>query len=634
MRNRYPSRHQPVKARPRLRYSSAEQNLIQDIVSEPEENFSVPRNRTVVQRLITPDPTVNSEADLFFHRDGHAGYDSQSGHFYALKRSEIRFDSYYNVFPARFFDLQPENRVELHLKAQGKCVLEVMLARHHKSWENLVHMILDADGATQIIELPDIPFDGLIYARFIAIEDLTIQSLDYVVTGPERNAVNLTGVITTFKRDAAVQSTSNRLQAYFDRNPDLRDHFSLLVIDNGGETDNIGFSKGRVIKNPNYGGAGGFSRGLLEVMQHENVTHALFMDDDASFFPESLRRTISILRYSANPRLAISGAMITEAHKWQMWENSAIFDRHCRPIDNRRDLRLFHEVVSMALAQPFSMKNRYGGWWYFCFPVRAVQTWAFPFFVRGDDIYFSLANDFSILTAPGIVSHQDDFSVKQSPLTLYLDVRNHIVQHLTFDDLAISKDDMRKMLGSFFHRYNKSFHYETAQAINMAIADVMRGPDFWESNLDMSARRKEIGALTVNEKIRPIHFSHDETTPHSPHRHGSRWARLMRKWSHNGHRLPRKMLYSKAVVFPLEVRAIMQDSYRRKRTITFDPASGLGYICEMDRDRYFANRTEFERNVKRLMERYEELTALYHQSRNEMANRSAWEKRFASPTSE
>lgn len=602
--------------------------MLQNLVADKDGGSQATQDGVIVQRLITPDPAVNSEPDLFFHRDGDAGYDSQNGRFYALKTAEIRFDSYFNVFPARFFDLQPGNRVELHIKAEGKCILEVMLARHHKSWENLVHMIFDADGETQIIELPDAPLTGLIYTRFIAIDDLTIQSIDYVVTGPERNTVNLTGIITTFKRDAAVQSTSARLQAYFDGNPDLLDHFNLLVIDNGGETDSIGFSGGRVIKNRNYGGAGGFSRGLLEAMQDEKATHALFMDDDASFFPESLRRTISILRYSANPRLAISGAMITEVHKWQMWENSAIFDRHCRPIDNRRDLRPFHEVMSMALAQPFSMKNRYGGWWYFCFPVKAVQTWAFPFFVRGDDIYFSLANDFSILTAPGIVSHQDDFSIKQSPLTLYLDVRNHIVQHLTFDNLAISKDEMREMLGGFFHRYNKSFHYETAQAINMAIADVMRGPDFWESNLDMSTRRQEIGALTVNEKIGPIHFNHNETTPHSPHRHQSRWARLMRKWSHNGHRLPRKMLYSKAVIFPLEVRAIAQDSYRRKRTITFDPATGLGYICTMDRDRYFANRAEFKRNVKMLMERYEELTDLYHQSRTEMANRSAWEKRF------
>src|SRR5690606_24845888 len=143
------------------------------------------------------------------------------------------------------------NRMQVHVKATGRCILELILVRHGKSGDKLVHVILDAQGDTKVIELPDMPLEGLVYARFVAVGDLTIEAVDYVVTGPVRNDVKLTSVITTFRRDDAVQKTSARLQRYFDRNPDILPDFDLLVIDNGGETDSIGFPKGRIIKNKN-----------------------------------------------------------------------------------------------------------------------------------------------------------------------------------------------------------------------------------------------------------------------------------------------------------------------------------------------------------------------------------------------
>ena len=101
--------------------------------------------------------------------------------------------------------------------------------------------------------------------------EVTVVSADYIIEGPVLNDATITGVITTFKRDDAVQSTSDRLGVYFQENEDIADLFQLLVIDNGGDTDEISFSRGRVIKNKNYGGAGGFSRGLLEAMERRSI---------------------------------------------------------------------------------------------------------------------------------------------------------------------------------------------------------------------------------------------------------------------------------------------------------------------------------------------------------------------------
>ena len=581
----------------------------------------------VVQRLITPDTAINSEQDLFFHRRGLAGYDHNSDNFYALPRAEIRFDSYFNAFPAYAFDLQPSNRLEVHIQAQGKCIFELILARPNKSWQNLVHTILDADGTLKIIEVPQVPLEGLIYARFVAVDDLTIKSIDYVVTGPVRNKVKMTGVITTFKRNDAVQKTSQRLEDYFTANPDLRDDFNLLVIDNGGETDSVGFAQGQVVKNSNYGGAGGFTRGLLETVKDGTSTHVLFMDDDAVFFPETLRRTMAILRYGADPALAISGSMITESHKWRMWEASAIFNQRCRPIHNGRDLRKFDEVV--ASSQIGKNKNRYGGWWYFCFPLAATKTWPFPFFVRGDDICFSLANNFNILNVPGVASHQEDFFAKQSPMTVYLDMRYHLVAHLMFERLELSKVGLKKMMQGYFNRFNDAYHYESAEALLIAMEDVLRGERFWEDNLDLAQRRAELSALTVNERlVTPLEFASNETASHSPKRNRGKWRTLLRKLSFNGHLLPERYFYSKAVLFPLDVRADPRDSFRRRRTVTFDPGTRTGYICQIDKARYFANRRRFKAVMKRLLTDYDAHKNEYRKNGQTMTTRDAWEKRL------
>ncbi|NIJ15457.1 glycosyltransferase family 2 protein [Sphingobium vermicomposti] len=581
----------------------------------------------IVQRLIAPNQEVNCEQALFFHSIGLAGYDLSSATFYAFKGARLKFDSYFNSFPAYAFDFASANRLEVHVTAKGRFIFELVLVRPDKSHQNLYHTVIDGDGVTRVIEIPQISLNGMIFARFVAIDDLTIHAVDYVVAGAVRNHVRLTGVITTFRRDAAVQKTMERLQDYFTANPDISGDFELLVIDNGGETDRSAFARGRVIKSSNYGGAGGFTRGLLETVRDGTSSHVLFMDDDAVFFPETLRRTMAILRYSADPALAISGSMITESRKWRLWEASATFNERCRPLHNGRDLRKFDEVV--ATIQIDSSWNRYGGWWYFCFPIAAVKTWPFPFFVRGDDICFSLANAFNILNVPGIASHQDDFFAKQSPMTVYLDMRYHLAAHLMFERLELDRPGIKAMMRSYFDRFNDSYHYESAEALLMAMDDVMEGERFWEGNLDMAQRRSDLSRLTVNEKlITPLQFASGETAAHSSKRHRGKWRALWRKLSFNGHLLPDRFFYSKGVLFPLDVRANARDTFRRRWTVTFDASTRTGYICRIDKDRYFVNRRRFRVAMRRLLDNYDALKTAYRHHGETMTTRDAWERRL------
>ncbi|CEP36876.1 Putative uncharacterized protein [Halomonas sp. R57-5] len=586
----------------------------------------------LVQRLVMPEPGINSEYPLFFHHHGGvAGFDTLKKAYFAQRGATISFNSYFNSFPVHLYDLD-EHAVDVEIKASGTFIVQIVMARHGRSWEQLYQSRVElTDGEVEKIRLPTMLLDGLIYVEIISLRDTLIYDVDYSIVGEIHQSVSLTAVITTFKRDEAVQETGRRMQSYFENNVDLLDKFKLLVIDNGGDTDSIPFEKSTVIKNRNLGGAGGFTRGLMEVVENQLSSHVLFMDDDASFFPESLRRTMSVLQYSKTDNRAVCGAMITESHKWRMWENGATFDQRCKPIDNGRDLGDFGEVVAMSIGQPRNIDNKYAGWWYFCFPIASVNVWPFPFFVRGDDSYFSLANDFDIITMPGVVAIQEDFFTKQTPLTLYLDMRYHLVHHLTFENIEIGQKSLSRLMSKFFNRFNNSYHYESADAICQAIEDVLAGDSFWEQNVDMAERRKLINSNTQNEKIQnAISMNLGNVTHHAPQRNKGRWKSLLRRFSYNGHLLPDSLQYQKGVVFPLDVRAIEHDTFLRPYTITVDPASGKGYICKIDKQAYFDNRKRFKDLVRKLEANYEQLSNQYKELSKTLAAKAAWEERFKS----
>ncbi len=68
----------------------------------------------------------------------------------------------------------------------------------------------------------------------------------------------------------------------------------------------------------------------------------------------------------------------------------------------------------------------------------------------------------------------------------------------------------------FFLRSMMQCHYDTLAALNLATEDVLRGPDFFAENADMSKRRPEITALARTEAWRPAEPASPATSTASP----------------------------------------------------------------------------------------------------------------------
>ncbi|MFY0312379.1 glycosyl transferase [Leisingera sp. D0M16] len=583
-----------------------------------------------LQNVITPEPEICTEHSLYYHVQGAAGFSQSSGDFSIPRSSRLCFDTYFNLFNLGIWtaacDLQS---LYAEVTGRGRAEVRVIHARSGRSWEvvycEVTELSPESPHLADLSALPAAGLDGLLYLEILSLDDLvTVESARFATTALPQALPRLAVSITTFRREAEVQGTVARLQAFLDGFA-FADRVHVQVVDNGQSADIPPSSHVTLYPNPNLGGAGGFARGLLEA-QDGGFSHCLFMDDDASFHMENILRAYMLLALARDPKTALAGAMINNTHKWRMWENGAWFDGACRPLFNGTDLRDPGAVREMEFAaageQPATL---YGGWWFFAFPVAEVRHHPFPFFVRGDDISFSLANGFRIFTLNGVVSFQDDFTEKENPQTLYLDLRNHLIHHLVFDQLDRSPLGTAKIALRFMMRSLLRCKYESAEAQLLAWQDVMQGPQFFDENIDMSARRADIKAL-----IRDEAWKDAASQPAPGPRRFSRLPRRLRHYlgllSLNGHLVPFWARFGDRMQLDIGGRGLVFPAFGGARLTYLSTDGSKGYTVHHSKRRFFSLAWRMAKTLQAFCSSYPQLRTAYRQGYGKMTARPYWEK--------
>ncbi|SLN68583.1 Galactofuranosyl transferase GlfT2 [Limimaricola soesokkakensis] len=595
----------------------------------------------LLQSLTLPDPAICGESELYLHRDSGVSLDLEAGRIHLLEGGTAEFDGYMTLFNLGIWTRACHlEGLALRLEGEGQVALQVTRERVAGDAEILVETLvtLAPDGIwidlTRALSgmpgtgLPEM--DGLLKLRLVAQEKAVLTSGAYLATDTQAaRDVSLAVAITTFRREAEVAATAARMASFLDREGEnLGARVHLHVIDNGGTASIPEHPHVSRIENPNLGGAGGFARGLA-LAQDGGFSHCLFMDDDASFQMENLTRTIAFLRLARSDRAAVSGAMVSEACKWRMWENGSVFHQVCRPQFVGTDLREPEEVAEMELAAARPKPpGFYAGWWFFAFPVAETRAFPFPFFVRGDDISFSLAHGFDTVTLSGVVSFQEDFSAKESPLTLYLDLRNHLHQHLVHPGLEIGPMGTIKVAMRFILRSVVRMHYDSAEAQLEAWEDVMRGPNFFAENADMSVRRPQISALARDEAWREV----PPQGPGEPARPGILKTQMM-KFTLNGHLIPFWARFGGETAIPARQRGLIWPVWGQRAARFYDGTGRRGYEVRHDKARFMRIMRRVTALALRWRRAYSELRDAHRAGYAEMAARPFWEARFAPATS-
>lgn len=615
--------------------------------STPAHDQTGQGRRLVLQRLTLPDPAISEQADIFVGLDAATAVDTTTDEIHFRPGGTARFETYMTLFNLGTWATQCHlEGLQLDLRGTGVFTLEISQTLSDDPTETQVlhdgPVTLTPDGVTfdlsALIAAAGTAADqGLIRFTLTATGIGVLTGGGYTAALPEPQAADplkLAISITTFRREEDVAHTVARICAFLD-GPGaellgaMGAEAHLFVVDNGQSVTLPAHPKLTLIPNANLGGAGGFARGLAAA-QDGGFSHCLFMDDDASFQMENFVRTLAFLRLARSPKAAVAGAMISAGSPWSMWENGAVFDRFCRPQHIGTDLRDPAQVAQMELAasQP-KPKGFYGGWWYFAFPLAQVVHYPFPFFVRGDDISFSLAHDFDSVTLPGVVSFQEDFAAKESPQTLYLDLRNHLHQHLVHDGMEIGARGTARIALWFIARSLVRMHYDSAEAQLTSWEDVMQGPAFFAENADMTAKRPQIGALIRSEAWQPIT---GDTPKSPPYRDPGGWLTKLLKITLNGHLLPAWGALGKDRVILIKERGLLWPIWGLRSAQFVDPDAGRSYTVRHDKARFFALGLRALKLLWRWNRDYSSLQRAYKESYGDMAARPFWQDRFLPDT--
>ena len=585
-----------------------------------------------LQHVILPDTAIGADPGLFFRLAGPGRVSPPDALMHLGPGGRMAFDTYFNLFSyGKWHGLCALQTLELVIEGTGEVAVQLWHALPDQPATVLSRQVV-ALSRTPVAIRVDLADARLRSRQGVIWFDLTatgtspdaltmIRRAAFVTADRPARDPRLALSITTFRREAVVQATAARIDQFL-QDAEFGDRMHLFVVDNGDSAvlpDSPRLSR---LPNPNLGGAGGFARGLMEA-EAAGFSHVLFMDDDAAIHMEAIHRTYALLALARDPALAVAGAMISAADPARMWENGAIFDGKCMPLFCGTDLRDPQALVALEAASAAPAPDKfYGGWWFFAFPVDRVAHYPFPFFVRGDDVNFSLANDFTIVTLNGVVSLAEDFTAKETPLTWYLDLRSHMVHHLTLDKMEIGRIRVAKIGIWFFLRNLARFQYDTIEAVLMAWQDVMRGPEFFVEHADMTERRAQIRALTRAETWKPLaDLDLSQRVHYGP---VTGWQRVAFRISLNGHLLPFHTSWGNKMVIPPQERALYKDVWGSSQITYLNPARDMGYTVRQSKRQFLKLSLRLLGILALFLWQYPSLLDRYRKRYPEMTQRQFW----------
>lgn len=384
-----------------------------------------------LQTILQPDPEICVEEALYFHRNGE----------------EICFDGYFNLFYIdkwkRYTRLE---KLQLSIKTAGYQMLRLY---HNRECVDEIKM--EEAIHAYIVEFPWEKYtDGVFWFSLVPDEKCKMQQISgYYMGVCEEVAHVAIGIdICTYRREEYVLRNLKILCERVLQNEELQVSKALwgYIIDNGKTLDayeplqqylKAWQERISVIPNKNAGGAGGFTRGMLEVLEDKEerqLTHVVLMDDDAVLEPDLFVRMYGFLCV-VKPEwkdIILGGTMLREDKPYLLFASGEIWNKGLIISENRNlDLRKFENACCDNLITTKNEKEQYSGWWCCCFSLNVVteKNLPMPIFIHYDDIEFGLRNlKNGIVFLNGITVWHRNFEDLPTGSNLYYDVRNNLIE--------------------------------------------------------------------------------------------------------------------------------------------------------------------------------------------------------------
>ena len=367
-------------------------------------------------------PTTETKSELYFQ----GNYQNEEGKIFIDKGNSIDLGTYFNAFSVkRWISYTTIRKLQIKLNLVGNFFVD--LYGFDISGEEEI-LRLNCEGTIErTFDIRDFDDFDQLGIRLTALNDhCEFLGGEYFGAFESEREIKIGVTICTFKREKYLLPNLDRLKTLTDRNK----NFNVMVIDNGQTLDEKISDELQIIHNRNFGGSGGFTRGIIEQVNQNKNTHIILMDDDIIIELSAFDRLYSILRHMKSDLVEnfFAGAMLNVESPTIQVENTAYWNKIIsKPFGEGFDLSNKHLICYNENVPDHS--NNYSGWWFCCIPVDIVKKIGYPLpnFIKGDDIEYSLRNGKNILTLNGVAVWHEAFAKKLNPVMKFFSDRGMLL---------------------------------------------------------------------------------------------------------------------------------------------------------------------------------------------------------------
>lgn len=476
------------------------------------------KSEVILQNILFPVSGVCMEEALYYRQIKGVKKIEKNGaeaEIVFSKNGKLNFDTYFNAFSlGKWVKYTNIDNVGLAIKIKGDFIIK--LTRQYKSGraqEVLIEGLDEQICASEDIQLIKLKIPYLQTVGSLCFELTARQEGSSFFGGwffTEVENTNLCKIkigvnICTYKREKYINNNLGRFsKAFFGKDSLMREAIEIFISDNSNTLKDCEWDKNiHIVSNKNTGGAGGFTRGLIEILKSKHngkFTHVIFMDDDIIVDPESIFRTYSFLRLMKKEfsDAQIGGAMLRLDRQYIMHENGSYWDNGIvYPLKQGLDLRSFEAT----LYSEFEETTNYNAWWYCVVPLDSVtlDNLPLPLFIRGDDVEFGLRNCKSLILVNGICVWHEPFEFKYSSMLKYYIFRNQCIVnsiHKTLNKKVFLKSFKEAVIYEILR-----YRYKNARLLIRGVQDFLKGID-WLKEQDGEKLNMEISGQGY--KIQPV----------------------------------------------------------------------------------------------------------------------------------
>ena len=406
--------------------------------------------------------------------------------------ARLTTNTYFGRFPATYWQRWTAvTEVQLDVVVSGSGRLSVVASDINGETRTVASGVLTQPGE-QVIRL-SAKLDRFVDGGALWLDcqagpvPLTVEHVRWSVIAPDRTRPTAVVICTFNQTDDCIHTLATLAQDA--DSLELVD--AVYVVDQGteivedherfGEVERCLGAKLRYRRQPNLGGAGGFTRGLYEVTEVQHAEHAnvLFMDDDILLEPDTVVRLTAFANRAVEP-VIVGAQMLYQLHPnlvygWAQAADLTTLEAG-RPVPDD-----VHRVDVTEEQQELRVDADYNAWWTCLIPSEVVAAvgYPLPMFFQWDDVeygYRARAAGHATVTLPGAGVWHADFDWKdEDSWANYFGHRNSLIWsalHGECDPKGNARVLRQRLL-----RYLVSMRYGLAAGVIKAVEDYLDGPE-------------------------------------------------------------------------------------------------------------------------------------------------------------